>query len=57
MGLIAIIKSEITVLDAATLMLLRKHRKNGRRRSKNQHQGLLELRRKLAARKSKSWAV
>jgi hypothetical protein len=48
-----IIRSEITVLNVATLMLLRKQRKNERRRSKNQEPERSELRRKLALRGSK----
>jgi len=55
MGLVGIARSEITVLDAVTLMLSRKQRKNERRRSKSQHPGLPGLHRRLAARKSKSW--
>jgi hypothetical protein len=54
MVLIKIIRSEITVLNIATLMLLREQRKNERRRSKSQESERPELRRKLAPRKSKS---
>jgi hypothetical protein len=53
MVLIKIIRSEITVLNVATLMLLREQRKNERRRSKSQKLERLKLRRKLALRESK----
>jgi hypothetical protein len=49
-----IVRSEITVLNAAILMLSRKQRKNERRRSKSQEPERPELRRKLAPRGSKS---
>jgi hypothetical protein len=51
--LIEIIRSEITVLNVATLMLLREQRKNERRRLKSQELERPELRRKLAPRGSK----
>jgi hypothetical protein len=53
MVLIKIIRSEITVLNIATLMLSRKRRENERRRSKSQEPERPELRRKLALRGSK----
>jgi hypothetical protein len=53
MVLVEIIRSEITVLNIATLMLLREQRKNERRRSKSQEPERPELRRKLAPRESK----
>jgi hypothetical protein len=54
MVLMKIIRSEITVLNTATLMLSREQRKNERRRSKSQEPERPELRRKLAPRESKS---
>jgi hypothetical protein len=51
--LMKIIRSEITVLNIAILMLLREQRKNERKRSKNQELERPELRRKLAPRESK----
>jgi hypothetical protein len=54
MVFIGIIRSEITVLNIITLILLREQRKNERRRSKSQEPERPELRRKLAPRESKS---
>jgi hypothetical protein len=54
MVLMKIIRSEITMLNVATLMLSREQRKNERRRSKSQEPERPELRRKLAPRGSKS---
>jgi hypothetical protein len=51
---IKIIRSEITVLNTVTLMLLKEQRKNERRRSKSQELERPELRKKLAPRGSKS---
>jgi hypothetical protein len=53
MVLMGIIRSEIMVLNVATLMLLREQRKNERRRLKSQEPERPELRRKLAPRGSK----
>jgi hypothetical protein len=53
MVFIKIIRSEITVLNIAILMLLREQRKNERRRSKNQEPERLELRKKLTPREFK----
>jgi hypothetical protein len=54
MILMEIIKSEITVFNIATLMLLREQRKNEKRRLKSQKLERPELRRKLAPKESKS---
>jgi hypothetical protein len=53
MILMRIIRSEITVLNAAILMLLREQRKNEKRRLKSQEPERPELRRKLTPRGSK----
>jgi hypothetical protein len=53
MILIKIIRSEITVLNIAILMLLREQQKNEKRRLKNQELERPELRKKLAPRESK----
>jgi hypothetical protein len=55
MELVEIIRSEITVLNAVTPMLLRKQSKNERRLLKSQELERPGLHRKLATRNSKHW--